>query len=85
MRVLQAMTTNHQMSHTELNKDELPWDIQGLAMNKRLSEPCTNHAEGQVVTCVTTNTILLRSCIYISRHVTKQSCKETKLSIIVLT
>ena len=85
MRVLQAMETNHQMSHKGLNKDELPWDIQGLPMSKRLSHPCANHAEGQADTYVTSNTILLISYINISNHVMKQSCKEMKLAVITLT
>ena len=76
------METNHQMSHKGLNKDELPWDIQGLPMSKRLSQPCTNHVEGQAVTCVTSNMLLLIPCIYLSRQVTKHKCKENEDVII---
>ena len=74
MRVLQYMATNHQMSHQEPNKDELPWDIQGLHVSKRLSQPCTNHAEGQDVTCIN-NTHDFVSIL----HLYKQNCNKTEL------
>ena len=73
------MVTNYQMSHKGLNKDELPWGIQGLPMSKRLSQPCTNHTEGQVNTCVTSNIKIVNILLYISWNVLKQ---ETKLSVL---
>ena len=51
MRVLQATAANQQMSHKGLDKEELPWRVQGLPVTKSLPQPRTNHAEGQVDTC----------------------------------
>ena len=51
----------------------------GLTYEQRLFQPRTNHAEGKVDTCVTSNIKIVNILLYISWNVLKQ---ETKLSVL---